>query len=162
MFDNFLPFQIPFYFNAGLQGALLDNLLEPIFIDSITLSEGYTPDNLVRAFCCRLARDDTIEHPWIQFGWDKKLKSYKYKGDDNISVYWTHADLGRKSSCDVFFVFVNFCIFLGFNLTRTSPKIYLQKCILAEFKCHTNSANSACLTLLFYRESKIKHYYEKF
>ena len=75
----------------------MDNFTEPIFIDSITISEGYSPVDLVRAFCCRfsLNRHGDIEHPWIQKGSKKMLKGYQYKGDDNISVYWTHADLGR-------------------------------------------------------------------
>ena len=75
----------------------MDNFTEPIFIDSITITENYSPDDFVRAFCCRFSRHhhgDHIEHPWIQKGFKKMLKSYQYKGDDNISVYWTHADLG--------------------------------------------------------------------
>ncbi|PVD34090.1 hypothetical protein C0Q70_05353 [Pomacea canaliculata] len=60
----------------GLQGALLSHLLEPIYLDSLTLGFLYDHGHLARAVCCRLDREppplDTrlpagfhLNHPWL-------------------------------------------------------------------------------------------------
>ncbi|KAL8618940.1 hypothetical protein ACOMHN_020359 [Nucella lapillus] len=60
----------------GLQGALLSNFLEPVYLDSLTLGFLYDHGHLSRAVCCRLARGDSsmeqalapgfhLNHPWL-------------------------------------------------------------------------------------------------
>ncbi|XP_076471524.1 uncharacterized protein LOC143301260 [Babylonia areolata] len=60
----------------GMQGALLSNFLEPIYLDSLTLGFLYDHGHLSRAVCCRLAREEPgldqelpsgfrLNHPWL-------------------------------------------------------------------------------------------------
>ncbi|XP_066923142.1 double-stranded RNA-specific editase Adar-like isoform X2 [Clytia hemisphaerica] len=78
---------------VGLQGALLDTLIEPIFMDSITITNDYVPRDLVRAFCCRLSADRLIQHPWMQVGEVRGVQSTSAYHQPNVSAYWTHNDL---------------------------------------------------------------------
>ena len=135
-------------------------MIDPIFIDSITVTEGYGPAELVRAFCCRYntnnannnsnnaddssttinnnsktnksttgdnkkniatkkeeeekvdeKEEDQIQHPWIQLGWKAEFSDYKHTNENEISVYWTHADLGKS-----YFVLLSF----SFHHTRNT------------------------------------------
>ncbi|XP_014663818.1 PREDICTED: double-stranded RNA-specific adenosine deaminase-like [Priapulus caudatus] len=56
----------------GLQGALLSNFLEPIYLHSITLGYLYNHGQLARAVCCRISQPQVelqppykVNHPWL-------------------------------------------------------------------------------------------------
>lgn len=88
---------------VGLQGALLSNFVTPIFINSITVSNNYAPENLTRAFCCRFdpkhhskhEKEKGIVHPWMQCGTlDGIERTSLYNDWRNIwSIYWSHEGL---------------------------------------------------------------------
>lgn len=61
---------------VGMQGALLSHLMDPVYLDSLTLGLLYDHGHLARAMCCRLARGDPdinsllsnpfhLNHPWL-------------------------------------------------------------------------------------------------
>ncbi|XP_061175331.1 double-stranded RNA-specific adenosine deaminase-like [Saccostrea echinata] len=61
---------------VGMQGALLSHILDPVYLDSLTLGLLYDHGHLSRAICCRLARGDPdinsqlpdpfhLNHPWL-------------------------------------------------------------------------------------------------
>jgi len=89
---------------VGVQGALLANFIAPVTINSITLSNLYSPSHLTRAFCCRFdpnprhMRPDGqrgIIHPWMQHGEIEGIKdTMKYNDWRRCwSIYWSHEGL---------------------------------------------------------------------
>jgi len=86
----------------GLQGSLLGSIIEPIYINSITQTNDYSPEDLVRALCCRFERGDRDEdHPWIQRGVKFELKNHDVtmqNQNKNVSIYWTHGDMGKYNA----------------------------------------------------------------
>jgi len=85
---------------VGLQGALLSNFVTPIFINSITISNGFAPENLTRAFCCRFDpkkqaehEEKGVTHPWMQCGKVDGVDEHGSLKDDHRShwaIYWSH------------------------------------------------------------------------
>lgn len=84
---------------VGLQGALLSNFVTPIFINSLTISNDYAPENLTRAFCCRFNPqkgkanvERGIVHPWIQQGTVDGIANTSLATDwRNVwAIYWSH------------------------------------------------------------------------
>ncbi|XP_069138167.1 double-stranded RNA-specific adenosine deaminase-like isoform X2 [Argopecten irradians] len=51
----------------GVQGALLANLMEPVYLTSITLGSLYNHKHMARAMCCRLDRNHTLGN--LPFGY---------------------------------------------------------------------------------------------
>ncbi|XP_065051383.1 double-stranded RNA-specific adenosine deaminase-like [Rhopilema esculentum] len=81
----------------GLQGALLSHLIEPVYLDSLTLGYLYEHGHLSRAVCCRLDKNSRIDdqlpipfslnHPWIG-----RVSAYsphrETEKTNNLSINW--------------------------------------------------------------------------
>ena len=81
----------------GMQGALLSHIIEPIYLESLTLGYLYEHGHLSRAVCCRLSKDSDINeklplpyslnHPWLG-----RVTSYSPSREtqktNNLSVNW--------------------------------------------------------------------------
>ena len=98
----------------GMQGALLSHLIEPIYLESLTLGYLYDHGHLSRSSCCRLSHQSDIDevlplpyalnHPWIGrvMAYDPPRETGK---TNNLSVNWvaceTNAELtdGRTGAC---------------------------------------------------------------
>ena len=98
----------------GLQGALLSHLIQPVYLDSLTLGYLYDHGHLSRAVCCRLQhRNDLndrlprgyhVNHPCIGrvTAYDPTRETEK---TNNISVNWALGDSnaevtdGRDGAC---------------------------------------------------------------
>lgn len=98
----------------GLQGALLSHLIEPIYLESLTLGYLYDHGHLSRAVCCRLDKNGSIDedlpmpyflnHPWIG-----RVTTYEASREtektNNISINWCCSDPrpevtdGRTGAC---------------------------------------------------------------
>ncbi|XP_062578030.1 double-stranded RNA-specific adenosine deaminase-like [Saccostrea cucullata] len=87
---------------VGMQGALLSHILDPVYLDSLTLGLLYDHGHLSRAICCRLARGDPdinsqlpdsyhLNHPWLGrvTVCDVPRETQKTKA---FSVNWCFAD----------------------------------------------------------------------
>ena len=85
----------------GLQGGLLSNLIEPIYLESLTLGYLYDHGHLSRAVCCRLDKDSKLDddlpmpfyvnHPWLG-----RISRYDVSREtektNNISINWCACD----------------------------------------------------------------------
>lgn len=99
----------------GLQGALLSHVIEPVYLESLTLGYLFDHGHLSRAVCCRLDKsghlldDDlpmpyNLNHPWIGrvTHYDATRETEK---TNNISINWTIHDAqpevtdGRTGAC---------------------------------------------------------------
>eukprot|EP00794_Sanderia_malayensis_P016706 gene16706-18400_t len=81
----------------GLQGALLSHLIDPIYLETITLGYLYDHGHLSRAVCCRLQRNNEIDnnlpmpfylnHPWLGrvTAYDPPRETEK---TNNLSINW--------------------------------------------------------------------------
>ena len=49
----------------GMQGALLSHLIEPIYLESLTLGYLYDHDHLSRSSCCRLSHQSDIDEVYL-------------------------------------------------------------------------------------------------
>ena len=81
----------------GMQGALLSHIMEPIYLESLTLGYLYEHGHLSRGVCCRLSKDYDINeklplpyslnHPWLG-----RVTSYSPSREtqktNNLSVNW--------------------------------------------------------------------------
>ena len=81
----------------GMQGALLSHIIEPIYLESLTLGYLYEHGHLARAICCRLSKDSDINeklplpyslnHPWLG-----RVTAYSPSREtqktNNLSVNW--------------------------------------------------------------------------
>ncbi len=85
----------------GLQGSLLSNFLEPVYMSSLTLGSLHHHGHLARAICCRfseLERDSLlppgfrVNHPGLDrvHGGDQ-MKRHTEK-TSNLSMNWAHGD----------------------------------------------------------------------
>ncbi|XP_048728595.2 uncharacterized protein LOC125646393 [Ostrea edulis] len=87
---------------VGMQGALLSHLLDPVYLDSLTLGLLYDHGHLSRAMCCRLSRGNTdinsqlpdpyhLNHPWLGrvTVCDVPRETQKTKA---LSVNWCYGD----------------------------------------------------------------------
>ena len=85
----------------GMQGALLSHLIEPIYLESLTLGYLFDHGHLSRAVCCRLDHKGSIDddlpmpyylnHPWIGrvTRYDASRETEK---TNNISINWSACD----------------------------------------------------------------------
>ena len=85
----------------GLQGSLLSHLIEPIYLESLTLGYLYDHGHLSRAVCCRLqhkfdlsaavVKPYHVNHPWLGrvTAYDAQRETEK---TNNLSVNWTIGD----------------------------------------------------------------------
>lgn len=98
----------------GLQGALLSHIIDPIYLDSLTLGYLYDHGHLSRAVCCRLDKKQSLDdelpmpynlnHPWIGrvTHYDATRETEK---TNNMSINWcfydTHPEItdGRTGAC---------------------------------------------------------------
>lgn len=85
----------------GLQGALLSNIIDPVYLESITLGYLYEHGHLSRALCCRLDKDNDfdellpmpyfVNHPWLG-----RISHYDVSREtektNNISINWSSCD----------------------------------------------------------------------
>ena len=85
----------------GLQGSLLSHLIEPIYLESLTLGYLYDHGHLSRAVCCRLQHKCDlsaevpqpyhVNHPWLG-----RVTAYEATREtdktNNLSVNWTIGD----------------------------------------------------------------------
>ena len=81
----------------GMQGALLSHIIEPVYLDSLTLGYLYDHGHLARAVCCRLSKESDINddlplpyslnHPWLG-----RVTTYtpsrETQKTNNLSVNW--------------------------------------------------------------------------
>ena len=98
----------------GMQGALLSHLIDPIYLESLTLGYLYEHGHLSRAVCCRLSKNSDIDaelpmpyalnHPWLGrvTAYDPPRETEK---TNNLSVNWylggsgVEMTDGRTGSC---------------------------------------------------------------
>jgi len=98
----------------GLQGGLLSNLIDPVYLESITLGYLYEHGHLSRAVCCRIDKDNDfdealpmpffVNHPWLG-----RISRYDVSREtektNNISINWCAYDKepevtdGRIGAC---------------------------------------------------------------
>ena len=89
----------------GMQGALLSHIIEPIYLDSLTLGYLYEHGHLARALCCRLSKDSDIDeklpmpyslnHPWLGrvTAFSPSRETQK---TNNLSVNWYLGSTGME------------------------------------------------------------------
>eukprot|EP00112_Aurelia_sp_Birch-Aquarium-sp1_P005980 Seg1670.10 transcript_id=Seg1670.10/GoldUCD/mRNA.D3Y31 product="Double-stranded RNA-specific adenosine deaminase" protein_id=Seg1670.10/GoldUCD/D3Y31 len=98
----------------GMQGALLSHLIDPIYLESLTLGYLYEHGHLSRAVCCRLSKNSDIDaelpmpyalnHPWLGrvTAYDPPRETEK---TNNLSINWylrgsgVEMTDGRTGSC---------------------------------------------------------------
>ncbi|XP_069138178.1 double-stranded RNA-specific adenosine deaminase-like isoform X2 [Argopecten irradians] len=85
----------------GVQGALLANLMEPVYLTSITLGFRYKHGHIARAMCCRLVKTQTIEnlpsgykvnHPLLGGVSHKKTPQCRDGKSTPYCINWNRAD----------------------------------------------------------------------
>lgn len=86
---------------VGLQGALLSNFIEPIYLDSIVLGSLFHPDHLYRAVCGRIENTIHALPPPFRLNKPKmsliSSKEVRQPGKaPNFSVNWTLGDSGPE------------------------------------------------------------------
>ncbi|KAL4222413.1 hypothetical protein ACF0H5_018452 [Mactra antiquata] len=84
----------------GIQGALLSNIIEPVYLQSITLGHLYNAGNLARALCCRLQYDKQniklpngyyIQHPDLGLA-SNQDSSRAVEKARSLSINWCFGD----------------------------------------------------------------------
>ena len=87
----------------GLQGGLLSNLIQPVYLSSLTLGYLFDHGHLSRALCCRLEKDDKLElpHPYqVHHPWLGRITKYDVSREtektNNISINWCAYDSGPE------------------------------------------------------------------
>ncbi|XP_069138175.1 double-stranded RNA-specific adenosine deaminase-like isoform X2 [Argopecten irradians] len=85
----------------GVQGALLANLMKPVYLSSITLGNLYNHGHMARAMCCRLEKTQVVEnlpfgyklnHPLLGGVSHKKTPQRSVGKSTAYSINWNRAD----------------------------------------------------------------------
>ena len=145
----------------GMQGALLSHIIEPVYLDSLTLGYLYDHGHLARAVCCRLSKESDINdnlplpyslnHPWLG-----RVTTYtpsrETQKTNNLSVNWflgcSGVELtdGRTGAC------------LTRTGSRPTPSRLCKAEIYKQFKgvCSKQQALQNLALFETYREAKEK------
>ena len=83
----------------GLQGALLSQFMEPLYMSSLTLGSLHHHGHLSRAVCCRakdiecnLPKGFTLNHPSLGRAQDGDVMERHTEKTSSVSLNWAHGD----------------------------------------------------------------------
>lgn len=145
----------------GMQGALLSHIIEPIYLESLTLGYLYEHGHLARGVCCRLSKDSDINeklpmpyslnHPWLGRV-TAHIPSRETQKTNNLSVNWYFGSSGveltdgRTGCC------------LTRNGSAPTPSRLCKAELYKRFKmiCSRNTGLQQLASFETYREAKEK------